>query len=117
MKAEIRSFFWVDVVPEQIQANVVDESFVIASLEIGPRGGQGAEIFYASFFTPQWLIETLGHEQVVSGRHHYFVKEIDLVKQRSFLEMTVLSLDGEDWPALAQQLARVMAWEFEDYRP
>lgn len=117
MKAEIKSFFWVDVEPEQLAENTVRASFVIASLEVGPIGEPGADLFYAEFSTSGWLADALSYEPVVSGRHRYFVQEIDLSRLRVFLEKTIHSLEGDTWSAIATQLARVMMWEFEDYRP
>jgi hypothetical protein len=117
VRAEVKSFFWVDVEDEQLARNTVEASFVVASLEIGPRDGRGAEVFYAEFSTIAWLSDTLLDEPVVSGRHHYFVQDIDLRLLRTFLEDTVQSVEGETWRDIATQLARVLMWEFEDYVP
>lgn len=115
MRAAIKSFFWVDVEPSEENSRGLPRSSVIASLEVGPAEGRGAEIFYATFCTPHWLAATLPDEDIVSGRHQYFVESLDLPRLRSFLHTTVNELRGPDWSSLADQLARTMSWEFEDY--
>jgi len=83
---------------------------------IGPADGDGGEQFQVSVCSPKWLIRECGSRGFVWGRHHLVVSRYKL---EEILNVTSKFLDnqtGTSWAEVATKLARIAAWEFEDYR-
>jgi|NGEPerStandDraft_9_1074522.scaffolds.fasta_scaffold145665_1 Immunity protein 8 len=49
------------------------------------------------------------------GRHYLFVDRIDTVRIEAFINDRLRRLDGDTWRQLAQKIAHIAYWEFEDY--
>jgi hypothetical protein len=53
----------------------------------------------------------------VSGRHHLFVKEYNFEELKAYLGKYCETCMGALWTEVAQKVARIGYWEFEDYKP
>ncbi|MFC4435992.1 immunity 8 family protein [Cupriavidus respiraculi] len=84
-------------------------------VHIGLADTAGADDFECHVCTPTWLIQTVSGPTWV--RHLMIVPEYDLGKIEGAIHGYVASCAGENWPNIASKLARVFAWEFEDYAP
>ena len=85
---------------------------------IGPYGSPGEESFDLLICTPTWLAAEVEKNGPQIGRHHLVVANLDLPRAMSFLREQVEGrLSGETWHELAEKIARIGHWEFEDYQP
>jgi hypothetical protein len=83
---------------------------------VGPAGTPGEESFGITVCTPEWF-EQNAKSKVTSGRHHLFVKEYDYEELKSFMTDYCSACTGNSWTEVAQKVARIGYWEFEDYKP
>ncbi|WP_409999137.1 immunity 8 family protein [Bradyrhizobium sp. SZCCHNPS1003] len=83
---------------------------------VGPAGSVGEESFGLTICTTGWF-EKCMNAPIVSGRHHLFVKRFDYDAIISYLEKYCTSCSGNSWREVADKVARIGYWEFEDYRP
>ena len=81
----------------------------------GPAGGEGEESFDFILCTPEWFADHMSKD-IVSGRHHVFVKRYDYPALESFVRGFCASCRGDSWSAVAEKLGRIGKWEFEDYK-
>ncbi|UJP40598.1 immunity 8 family protein [Cellulomonas palmilytica] len=86
-------------------------------LVVGPADGPGEESFDVFVCTPAWLQESVSDSGPQIGRHLLVVETLDLTAAVAFLRQHVESLEAADWRGLAEQLARIGHWEFEDHTP
>lgn len=82
----------------------------------GPEGGAGEESFDVTVCNLGWLAERVHCDGVVDGRHRLFVERFDWPLLRSYIERRVQQCEGSTWGEVAEKLARLGYWEFEDYR-
>ena len=82
-------------------------------LRIGPDDSQAADNFYVYICTPEWLKEKLW--EPCWGRHFIILPEYNLAEIEKFIHDYVAQCQGDSWSAIAETLARVFDWEFEDY--
>ena len=67
--------------------------------------------------TADWIRDQLTLERCIWGRHMLVVQEYDYALILELVSERIASCDGNDWAEVANKLARIAAWEFEDYRP
>jgi hypothetical protein len=70
--------------------------------------------------TPDWIKKHyLYQDESLSawGRHLLIVFHYDHEKIKNKLIQYLDSCTGRDWMEVAQKVARIGAWEFEDYKP
>jgi hypothetical protein len=86
---------------------------------VGPLGSLGEESFGFMVCTPDWFAsEHLRvRNSVVSGRHFIFVSEFNYPALEKFVRDYCASCEGESWREVAEKVARLGYWEFEDYKP
>ncbi|OLU22201.1 hypothetical protein BVH03_25295 [Pseudomonas sp. PA15(2017)] len=82
---------------------------------IGPAGEDGEESFDIDVCTPKWIEENCEQDVVLIGRHYLIVREYNYKKIDEFIRKFLLSCVGEDWNEVANKVARLGFWEFEDY--
>lgn len=80
---------------------------------IGTAGGEGGDSFRLNVCTPKWLQDKAPRW----GRHLLIVDRYDLEWILASVESYISSIDESDWLAVAEKIARLLEWEFEDYEP
>jgi hypothetical protein len=83
---------------------------------VGPAGSAGEESFGITVCTPRWFEQNM-KSSVSSGRHYLFVKEFDYAELKRFVTHYCSTCMGNSWAEVAQKVARLGYWEFEDYKP
>jgi hypothetical protein len=86
-------------------------------VEIGPIGLTGGDIFTFSVCSALWLHDRLAERTTIWGLHLLVVHQYDATQIQDAISSLCRRIEGEDWPHLADRLARYGAWEFEDYTP
>lgn len=115
MRAAVRSIF-LDPDPRTLPADPA-EFTLLASLSVGPSDGPGEESFDVVVCTPEWLARRCAAEGFVDGRHTVITSAETFSEGglRSFLTRRVEQATGENWGEVAQKVAQLGHWEFEDY--
>jgi hypothetical protein len=92
---------------------------ILVQAMIGPLNDRGEESFDIMVCTPEWLAATMikDNKDMVSGRHYLLVRRYDYRELKTFLQDYCTSCQGKSWQAVAEKLARIGHWEFEDYVP
>ncbi len=119
MKATIKSIEVTEVPdlnPTQFQPDDAEDFICTFGLTIGPTDAEGGELFYVTVCTPKRLEQLCKRDGFVWGRHHLIVPYFDLEKIRGIFVKFVHNCDGAKWDEIGPKLARLGAWEFEDYR-
>lgn len=118
MNATIKSM-WVDSATINLDSYLPDnpECFGLwIEFKAGVKNESGADNFRLFVCTPEWLKNEHGWKSAKWGRHILIVSEYDLDMIRAEIGQCVESCTGEDWPTIAQKIARFAAWEFDDYQ-
>jgi len=89
---------------------------ILVQAMVGPHGFDGEESFNIVSCTPEWFAANMAG-QVVSGRHHLFVKQYSFQALSEFMQDYCSSCRGTSWSAVGEQVGRIGKWEFEDYVP
>lgn len=84
---------------------------------VGPLGEEGGEQFQIRVCTPLYLKGEVMGGQAVWGRHALIVERYDPRLIRTKIETYLDRCRGDDWTAVAERVARIGLWEFEDYCP
>lgn len=91
-------------------------SFLLQAM-IGIEGKDGHDSFDIMVYTPQWLLQHHNDSDVVFGRHTLIVFDYDIGRLRAAISRYCEYTFGDDWLEIAERLARIGYWEFEDYAP
>jgi hypothetical protein len=81
-----------------------------------PKGEAGEESFDVVVCTPTWLIENLGEDGILIGRHHLVIDRYDYSKLQKYIASYCSKCTGATWSEAAIRLGRLGKWEFEDYK-
>ena|ERR1022692_1368085 len=117
MRAVVRSFSSPDVDLSTYRSTTPNDDGFLLSMYVGPEEGPGEESFDLTVCTPVWLQRRVRESGPLIGRHYLFVEPLDVEVVTSFLVVQVRQLEAGTWTELAEKLARIAHWEFEDYRP
>ena len=82
---------------------------------VGPRGSEGAEAFTITVCTPAWVEKEVEKDGFVVGRHYLVVRAYDPGFIEKLIRKFVERWSGESWSEVAEKVARIGDWEFEDY--
>ena len=116
MKAEIKWIHSPDVEELSNYFPEDPENFCLfLQLMVGPAGQEGEESFNIEICTPKWLAEHYKKEDMVLGRHRLIVFEYNYKRFSAYLEKIVGNCWGDNWKEVAEKVARIGHWEFEDY--
>lgn len=114
IQAEVKSFEWDDFDRDETAA--VELGMTLVVFIVGLAGTPDGEIFQATVCTPRYLEEIAAKDGVVDGRHFLIVDGLNRSKVEGFITKRVSALSGRGWPELAEKVARLGYWEFEDYQ-
>jgi immunity protein 8 of polymorphic toxin system len=81
--------------------------------EIGPRGQEGTEIFSFVAITPRALARDLGARW---GRGYLIVGCFSWDTVDRELKKLIHRLAGSSWTEVAEELAKELYWEFDNYK-
>lgn len=118
MRAVIKSFEGLgrEEPDGYVSADPENDAFTLRML-IGSPDTPGMESFDVTVCTPGWLGREVRDHGPQIGRHYLIVDFLDLAKAQSFLRRRVEQLMAPTWQELAEKIARIGYWEFEDYQP
>jgi hypothetical protein len=85
------------------------------SVQIGPDIEEKTFIYQMLVCTPNWIENEYRSLNAVWGRHMLIVFQYDPNHIQSEIEKYVAQCTGKSFWEIAQKIARVGAWEFEDY--
>ena len=117
MRAELKSLECSDLDLETYYPEDPKKFGFCVQAMIGIEGSEGADSFAIEICTPKWLMENDSETDVVFGRHKLIVFDYDINKIRSTIARYCEYTFGDEWLEMAEKLARIGYWEFEDYRP
>jgi hypothetical protein len=83
---------------------------------VGPAGQPGEESFGFTLCTPTWFAQNM-RDQFALGRHYLFVREYDYAALEKFARGYCQRCMGYSWAEVAQKVAHLGYWEFENYVP
>ncbi|MGX7678693.1 Imm8 family immunity protein [Jatrophihabitans sp. DSM 45814] len=113
MRAEVTYFEWPDLEPGGLAA--ADRMSTVMVFAAGPIGVPSPETFQVTVCTPDGLAALVERDSVVIGRHFLFAAAIQVDQIEEFVRDRLRRLDGDSWTELAEKIARIGYWEFEDY--
>ena len=115
MRAAVRSLC-LEPDPRSLPEDPAEFAF-LATLSVGPSDGPGEETFGVQVCTPEWLARRCEAEPFVDVRHTIMTTIAGYSEGglRSYLTRRVEQATGETWEEVAEKLARLGQWEFEDY--
>lgn len=88
--------------------------FITLRLCIGPEDDNGGDDFEVFVCTPTWLQKNVW--EPMWGRHFLIVKEFNYQLIVGAIIKAISQYEGVGWSEIACKLARLYAWEFEDYQ-
>ncbi|MGE1005651.1 immunity 8 family protein [Ralstonia pseudosolanacearum] len=83
---------------------------------VGPDDEEGGHLYRILVCTADWIKRECLHSGAVWGRHMLIVLCYDRDRIESEIAQYVDGCTGKDFWELAQKVARIGAWEFEDYQ-
>jgi hypothetical protein len=117
VKAKLKSYHSPDVFNlEEYHPPQPNEFGFLLQLLVGPDDGKGEESFNVMVVSPKWLEANHKHDQLIIGRHYLIVFEYNFDRIIGFLRNFVENCDGSNWEEVAEKVARIGHWEFEDYQ-
>ena len=81
----------------------------------GTDDKRGGETFDVLICNPLWLAEDAGDDGFIIGRHRLIMNNFDYVKFEERIRAYLAKCVGATWHEVAEQVARLGHWEFEDY--
>jgi len=118
MKAQLKEMYSLQI-PEALKEFLPEASKnfgITIRLMVGVEGVDQSESFDILVCTPTWIQDQLILEKYMWGRHMLIVNEYDYELIFQSLSARISSYSGKDWNEVANKIARIAAWEFEDYR-
>jgi hypothetical protein len=82
----------------------------------GPDDSEGGHLYQILVCTPEWIKKECLDRGAVWGRHMLIVPSFDPDQIKSEIVQYVEGCTGKDFGEIAQKVARIGAWEFEDYQ-
>jgi hypothetical protein len=84
---------------------------------VGPADQDVEESFDIMVCTPQWLLAEYKENDILFARHHLIVFRYDFPAiQKKIEDYCEEHCVGDTWEEIAEKLARIGRWEFEDYQ-
>lgn len=86
------------------------------NVQVGPDGEEGGHLYQILVCTPDWIKREYLPSGTVWGRHMLIMSNYDGARIKREISAYVEGCAGSDFWELAQKVARIGAWEFEDYQ-
>ncbi len=83
---------------------------------VGPDSEDGGHLYQVLVCTPDWIKQECLRVGAMWGRHMLIISSYDKNQIRNEIERYVQGCTGKDFWDIAQKVARIGAWEFEDYQ-
>jgi hypothetical protein len=115
MRAVVRTILSNDFDERMWKPEVADSFSFWITVLVGPAESEGEESIQVQVCTPRWLLENHKAEDVLIGWRRIVVFEYDWQRLSETVREWVASWHAEDWHTLVLHLARLGAWEFDDY--
>lgn len=116
MRARLKKLFSTDVDLDSYTPSDPSDFAFLLRLMVGPAEDDGEESFDVEVCTPKWLMHKYRSDDVIMGRHFLLVFDYDRQRIIQFVTDFVNGCSGNSWTEIAQKVARLGLWEFEDYR-
>lgn len=115
--AELKALYSLEIDNlEQYKPDPPDIFLIQLRAIVGPKGAPGEESFDIKVCTPGWLADMCEIEGFMIGRHYLVVASYDFPALKRIIAMLIESCSGTSWQEVAQKIARIGYWEFEDYQ-
>lgn len=114
--AELKGIYTIEM--KDLNEYVPDDRdcfVVVVRAMVGPRGSEGEESFDITVCTPAWLEKEVSKYGFVLGTHCLIVQEYSHTFIRQVIKKFVERSSGESWQEVAEKIARIGTWEFEDH--
>ncbi|GLW06010.1 hypothetical protein Misp01_11400 [Microtetraspora sp. NBRC 13810] len=115
MRAELKGILSPDLDWESEFPSDPDNFEVFIQVFVGPAEGGGSESFDITIYSPLRISAIVSEHGIFDGRHSLIVARFDKDQIESYLRRRIDSLTANDWSSLAEKVARLGYWEFEDY--
>ncbi len=109
---ELKNLISVDLDYGKLPLNA-ENCEVHCQADIGPKGKEGADIFFLTVVTPTHLAKRSGY---VWGKGYLIVESFSWQTVEMAIEKLLSHCSGADWVEVAGKLNRVLGWEFENYQ-
>jgi hypothetical protein len=115
MRAAVRHFISPDVDLDHFKPEDPENfSFLLQAL-VGPADSIGEESLQFLVTTMQALAQTVEADGVVFGRSLVIVSQPDIPRILASVRSAIERPEADSWAVLAQRLARLGIYEFEDF--
>lgn len=116
MKPVLKTIYSPDVNSlEKFQPKDPNNFSILIQAMVGPDGEEGQESFDIEICTPRYLLEKVAKQKIVICRHMMVVAEYNYNCIASAIREYLLHCEGTTWSQVAELVARLGKWEFEDY--
>jgi len=115
MRANLRSLHSPDVSDLPAWVPGSEEFAILIEVIAGPEGAPGEESFAVTLCNPAWVERQAQRDGVISGRHLLIVVDYDYDRVCNYISEYLRACTGNTWQEVAEKVARLGYWEFEDY--
>lgn len=116
MRARVIGIYTTDMNQLELHKPDNNERFCIwVRAIVGPEGEEGQESFDIGVCSPSWIAEACQTDGFLVGRHYLVVLRYDVYSIKRIIVDLIESCEGNSWHEVAERVARIGHWEFEDY--
>lgn len=112
IEPEIKSIMSSDLVDRCLPDDPANCA-VNVEVEIGPKGGAGAEIFYFTAITPEYLA---CNPETRWGRGLLVIEEFTWEAVQGMLGRLLMHARKDTWAEVTAELSKELHWEYENYQ-
>ncbi len=97
------------------QPKIFDNFCILFRAMVGPEDGLGEESFDIQVCTPMWFLTTLKQNDVIPGKYFIIVLEYNYERIYNKIKYLIEAYSADSWNELAEKIATLGHWEFENY--
>lgn len=101
---------------EEFIPDISDEFGFLLRIMVGSDEFDGYESFDVTVCTPKWLVEKYKPSDIIFGIHYIIMFSYNYNRLKEVLKKNIEDLEGNSWDELAQKIAKIGMWEFQDYK-